>query len=179
MMKVTRGPWEGTTVNQGVIYKNTTVDSVWWPSPSRIQKPAPLSSPSPRSSPTSELPRRSRGGGGGEREASQWSLLLLRGPPCRKHAAALFISPAGDAGAGAGILLHCAGELASGNSLLSQSPSSVFFSLRARLRLRRARSMPVLGFRSVLSAALTGCDPKGGCLARDLGRFAPLCVHPG
>jgi hypothetical protein len=105
------------------------------------------------------------------------SLSLAR-PPCRKHASALFISPAGNAGAGAGILLHCAGEWASENSLLSQSPSSVF-SLRARLRLRSPRSLPVLGFRSVLSAALTGCDLKGGGLARDLGRFAPLCVIQG
>ena len=106
------------------------------------------------------------------------SLSLARSP-CRKHASALFISPAGNAGAGAvGILLHCAGEHPGIPFSLSR-PLQFFFSLRARLRLRRARSMPVLGFRSVLSAALTGCDPKGGCLARDLGRFAPLCVHPG
>jgi hypothetical protein len=54
------------------------VNSVWWPSPSCVQKPAPLASPSPLSSlPTSELPRRSSGG---EREARQWSLFLLRAP---------------------------------------------------------------------------------------------------
>ena len=136
-------------------------------------------SPSPRSLPTSELPSRSRGSSGGEQEARHWSLFLLRAPragstrqPSSSH---LRETPAPEPSAFYFIALVSWHQ----GIPFSLSRPLQNFSLRALLCLRSPRSVPVLGFRSVLSAALTGCDLKGGGLARDLGPFAPpLCVHP-
>jgi hypothetical protein len=71
----------------------------------------------------------------------------------------------------------CAGEFGT-RELPSHSSISA---LGARLGLRSPRSVRIWRFRSVLGAALTGCDLKGGGLAQDLGRFLPLslCIHLG
>jgi hypothetical protein len=126
--------------------------------------------------PTSELPsakqrRRRRAGG---RRGGEPFLFLLRAHTPRPDSTR---SSQPRASAAPAFFSICAGEFGT-RELPSHSSISA---LGARLGLRSPRSVRIWRFRSVLGAALTGCDLKGGGLAQDLGRFLPLslCIHLG